>query len=270
MEITYTLFAFIFGTIIGSFLNVVVFRMNTNMTLGGRSMCLSCAKPLRWFELIPLVSYFIQRGKCRRCLSKISSQYSWVEFFTGIVFAFIFLKFQYMLIFGALLPFIIVAGFYLLISSILIVTAVYDLRHKIIPDSCAYSFIGLSMLAPFFIHTSGCYLEIPLPLDLLAGFIISLPFGLIWLLSNGRLMGFGDVKLMVGIGFLLGLSSGITAVVFAFWIGAAASLLLLIFKGREYTMKSEIPFAPFLILATLLVFFYNWDIGTLLGIFQFN
>jgi leader peptidase (prepilin peptidase)/N-methyltransferase len=110
----------------------------------------------------------------------------------------------------------------------------------------------------------------------LAGPILFAPFALIWFLSRGRLMGLGDGKIALGIGFLLGLSRGISALLMSFWLGAIVSLLIwavskvpgLFGPNREITMKTEIPFAPFLIAGTLIAFIWNVDFGTLGSLFQ--
>lgn len=85
MHTLFIIFTGLFGLIVGSFLNVVILRMNTGKTLGGRSMCLSCNKKLEWYELIPLVSFIIQRGRCTKCHSKISWQYPIVEAITAVL-----------------------------------------------------------------------------------------------------------------------------------------------------------------------------------------
>ncbi|MFA4853534.1 MAG: prepilin peptidase, partial [Bacteroidales bacterium] len=87
MSILIFVFIFLLGTIVGSFLNVVIFRFNTGRTITtGRSICMNCNRDLRWYELIPVLSFLIQSGKCRRCASKISHQYPLVEIVTGLVF----------------------------------------------------------------------------------------------------------------------------------------------------------------------------------------
>src|SRR3989344_2772978 len=89
-----TIIFFILGLIIGSFLNVVVFRFNTQRSFGGRSGCMTCQNKLSWSELVPLLSFFVLRGRCRNCKAKISIQYPIVELISGLVFAGLFLKFQ--------------------------------------------------------------------------------------------------------------------------------------------------------------------------------
>jgi len=161
---------FILGTIIGSFLNVVIVRYNTGISiLGGRlasttrfakaparrersvggSFCTSCNATLKYYELIPLASYIIQRGRCRVCGSKISIQYPLVEFTTGILFVFVFLQsFNYLIPgMGMISSHLIDIVLNLIIFSTLIVVAVYDMRHKIIPDTPVYIFIGLSFIS---------------------------------------------------------------------------------------------------------------------------
>ena len=264
---------FIFGLIIGSFLNVFICRYHTGRSLRGRSMCLMCNKQLSWFELIPLVSYLLQGGRCRLCKSRISSQYPLVELTTGLVFAGIswkFLTFNFQLsIFNlsSLIYFILV----LLIFSILIVISAYDIRHKIIPNGPVYTFILLAILTVF---VDSQLLIVNGLLDhILAGIVLSLPFVLLWLFSRGKLMGLGDAKLALGMGFLLGLSAGVTALLLSFWIGAIISLLLIAFSRLfsasvlRYTMKSEIPFGPFLALSTFIVFLFDIDFISLIQIF---
>ena len=133
-------FVFIFGAIIGSFLNVVSLRFNTGVGLGGRSMCMSCGKTLRWMELIPVFSFIFLRGACRKCKSKISWQYPLIEFISGAIFVLILLKFPPVSPLAALSTLM-----YLLTACILIVIAAYDAKHQIIPDPLVYAFDALAL-----------------------------------------------------------------------------------------------------------------------------
>ena len=257
------LFYFIFGTIIGSFLNVVSLRYNTSKLLSGRSGCFSCDNKLKWFELFPIVSYIIQFGKCRKCKSKISIQYPLVEILTGVIFLGIFLKFSDLL-FTSPHYLILLSIYLMIIFSLLIVILIYDLKHKIIPDDLVYTFATLSLTAMFF-DLSTFQLSIPTILPILAGPILFSPFFFLWFVSSGKWIGLGDGKLALGFGWFLGLSLGASAVMFSFWIGALFGIALIILsslnlRGKRITIKSEIPFGPFLIFGLLIAFFFDLNI----------
>lgn len=261
MELAYYLIVFLFGTIVGSFLNVVIYRYNTGMSIAeGRSQCFSCGKRLSWHELIPMVSFLIQKGKCRGCGSKISWQYPLVEFITGILFLLSFYQ----------VPIISWHLVYLwIIMSLFVVITVYDIKHKIIPNGFVYAFIGISflglLLSPDLQFTAVNFFAAP---------FLSAPFAGLWFFSRGTWMGFGDVKLAWGIGWFLGLWAGLSAIVFAFWIGSIFSLALLFvshisrlsFAPKRFTMKSEIAFGPFLLLGTLIVLFTGMNVFSLSGL----
>ncbi len=255
-----TLIFFGLGLIIGSFLNVVIYRYNTAQTFGGRSACMSCQSKLHWYDLVPVFSFVALSGRCRTCKTKLSFQYPLVELATGVFFAILFSKFQN-LFFVDILSFSITYGYYVILFSLLLVIAVYDLKHKIIPDTLALFFGVLSFIGIFFFEGNGINLHYPGITGLFSGLILALPFALLWLVSSGRWMGLGDAKLMVGIGYLLGLSRGLAAVMIAFWIGAFVGILLLLLAKRG--MKSELPFAPFLVLGTMISFMMN--LGFILG-----
>lgn len=259
------------GAVIGSFLNVVILRYNTGRSLSGRSACFSCKTVLRWYELIPVGSYLLQRGRCRTCNSKIASQYPLVELLTALLLVLLHLKFYA----GALTPtYLMQFGVYALITSLLIVILVYDIRHKIIPNIFVYPAALLAFLT-LFVDFEALSFTIPQLWDALAGLFLALPFALLWLFSGGKWMGLGDAKLALVLGWVLGITAGFTAVLFAFWSGALISLLLLLLsRGATFqtgnsllpyrlpllTMKSEVPFAPFLILSFWFVFFSGFDL----------
>jgi len=217
---------------------------------------MTCGKKLNWHELIPVFSFLYLKGRCAGCKTRISKQYPIVEFLTGLFFAGLFLKFEN-LFFLSTGAFSITMAFYATMFSLLMVIAVYDLRHKIIPDSLVLvlailSFIGLFLFAGF-----GFYPHIPSVWEFLSGIIVAAPFAIFWLVSKGKWMGLGDAKLMVGIGWMLGLSRALSGVVLAFWIGAIFGVVLMIFSKKKYTAKSEIPFAPFLVLGSVLAFLFE-------------
>ena len=250
-----TLIFFTFGLIIGSFLNVVIIRLNTEKSFGGRSACMSCQNKLRWYELIPLISFFVLKGRCRTCKTKISTIYPLVELIAGLIFAALFLKFQDLFFLNTLI-FSFTYAYYVAVFSLLVVIAVYDLRHKIIPDALSFVLGILGFIGLFFFNSYGFYPHVPSILEFLSGILIALPLYLFWLVSSGTWMGLWDAKLAIGLGWLLGLSRALSGMVVAFWIGAIVGLSLVLFTKR-HGMKSEIPFAPYLILGALLVFLFE-------------
>lgn len=248
---------FILGLIIGSFLNVVIYRFNTKKSLGGRSACMSCMNKLSWYELIPLFSFLGLKGRCRNCKTKISIQYPLVEFATGLIFAFLFLKFSALSGQNALV-FAVNYVYYALAFSILLVIATYDIKHKIIPDILSLAFGALAFAGLFFFPTFSFH--VPTILEFLSGVFVAFPFAFFWLISSGRWMGLGDAKLALGIGWLLGLPNALSGLVIAFWSGAIVGILLIILSKRKYGMKSEIPFAPYLVLGAFLAFIFGLNL----------
>ena len=269
MSLLIFIFVFLLGTIIGSFLNVVIFRFNTGRTIvTGRSICMTCNRNLRWYELIPVFSFLIQSGKCRRCASKISHQYPFVEFITGLIFAFIAYKFI-PVIYVSYWMYVFLVVLYTFIFSLLIVISVYDLRHKIIPDKLVYLFIIISFFSIFINYTGfGSVFTLPSFNGLIAGPLLAIPFVLLWVFSKGRLMGLGDGKLILGIGWMLGLASGLCAIILSFWIGTIVSVTILFLSKKKINMKTEIPFAPFLIISTLITFLFGLDIFSIVSLFN--
>ena len=245
----------LFGCIIGSFLNVVVMRRGIR-SVAGRSGCLSCGSQLHVRDLIPILSWVALGGRCRSCGSGISVHYPLVEGATAFTFA---------CIGGAMLaPLESVLA--CIVAALFIAIAAYDVRHTIIPDEWAYSAGGMALVYALTLSSQA-----PL-LTLLSGPIAALPLFLLWLVSRGRWMGLGDSKLALGIGWLLGPVYGIYAVSLSFIIGAVLSVVILLplpyyrrvmrkagiargWRASSYTMKSEVPFGPFLILACFYVWF---------------
>jgi len=268
---------FLFGTIIGSFLNVVIFRYGSGTSsVRSRSRCLSCGKTLSWKELFPLLSFLILRGKCRHCGIHISTQYPLVEFLTGALFTIVYILVSPHLAYGLpQFPFLIGDVLFLwAITALLIVILVYDMRHMIIPDMFAYGFAGLALAYTFLPVLYFGWQAVSYG-DLLAGPVFASAFALVWLLSKGTWMGLGDAKLVLGMGILLGFRGGFSALLLAFWSGALwgltaialqryAHMLQLSGKQKQFTMKSEVPFGPFLIAGLFAVLLFRFDILSLL------
>lgn len=273
MTLAIGLFYFVLGTIVGSFLNVVILRYERGKKVLGRSVCPICRKVLTYSELIPVISFFILRRRCSNCSAPISWQYPLVETGTGLLFLLTFITF-----FSGILDarYLIISTLYLVIVSILMVIFVYDIRHTIIPNPFVYSFALIALFLLFFDIPTLSFV-IPTGAALLAGPLLALPLFLIWFLSSGTWMGLGDAKLTLGIGWLLGISKGISAILIAFWAGALIGILLIVISflmregrlslgNRRFTMKSEIAFGPFLILGLMAVLFSNFDVVQMLFI----
>jgi leader peptidase (prepilin peptidase)/N-methyltransferase len=191
-----------------------------------------------------------------------------VEFGTGLIFAALAWHFMPILSYDQT-TFVILLSLFSFIFSLLMVIAVYDIRHKIIPDKLVYVYAFVSFLSLFINHTGiGPLLVKPTLLYIASGPLFALPFALLWLLSRGRWMGLGDAKLMLGIGWMLGPALGLAAVTLSFWIGSIVSLLIMLFSHKKMSMKTEIPFAPFLIISTLIVFVLEIDMFTLVWLFH--
>lgn len=216
---------------------------------------MSCSNTLCWYELIPLFSFICLGGRCLNCKTKISFQYPLVELASGAIFAILFLKFQD-LFWTNTLVFAGTYAFYVLMFSILLIIAVYDIKHKIIPDILSFVFGLLAFISLFVFNNFVFSLHLPSLFSFLSGVIIATPFAALWLVSKGAWMGLGDAKLALGIGWFLGFSLSLTSLLLSFWIGAIIGVILLIFSKR-YGIKSEIPFAPFLVLGTFLAFMFE-------------
>jgi prepilin signal peptidase PulO-like enzyme (type II secretory pathway) len=253
---------FVFGLATGSFLNSVIYRLDKNESfLKGRSYCPNCKHQLSWKDLIPIFSFLELQGKCRYCKKPISLHYPLVELATGILFVGVF---------HITFPNFLFSIFYFLLSSFLIIIFVYDLKHYIIPDAVILLAIVIALLYQIFnfparIATAGGQFSIFNPI--LSALGASLFFLAIFLISKGKWLGFGDVKLAFFMGLFLGFPNILVALFLAFFIGAIIGIGLIIF-GRK-TLKSEVPFGPFLVIGTFIAFFFgNQIINWYLDIFK--
>ena len=260
------LYLFILGLIVGSFLNVVSLRyvpattIKESWNVGGRSKCTSCNKTLSWYELIPVFSFIIQFGKCRSCGSKLSLQYPLVEIMSGLIF---------------LLPFyfdppqsFIWIGIFLIFLLIFTI----DYRLYIIPDELNFllAVSGIGLMSLHYINDTfglfnGSFLgyysaifglrESVWTNHVFAAIIAFIIFGLIHLLTNGKGMGFGDAKLILAIGLIMGWPDITLVITLSFLIGSLISIFLLTLKKKS--MKSTLPFGPFIIVATIITIFWG-------------
>ena len=248
------LYIFVFGLIIGSFLNSVIYRLHKKKDLiFARSICPHCKHTLSFFDLIPVFSFLFLKGKCRYCKKPISWQYPAVELSCGFLFVLItyFLLFSSASIESNTFEVWFSWICYLLIFSVLVVIFVYDLKYLIIPDSILLLGIFFSIILIGFLSFQGSYLII---LDRILGVILISGFFLLqFLFSKGKWIGFGDVKLGILLGLILGWEKSLLMLFLSYLIGGIISLGLIGFKKKN--LKSEIPFGPFLILSTIISYF---------------
>jgi leader peptidase (prepilin peptidase)/N-methyltransferase len=215
---------------------------------------MQCGAQLRWFNLIPILSWILQRGRCSVCHSHVSLQYPLVEISTGILFLLSWFTL-------GLQPELLIL---LIQVAVLVLIFVYDLRHKIIPDAFSYVFAGVSLIGIVYtLWLTNSFSEILL--SLIAGPVLASPFVLLVMVSRGRWMGMGDAKLALGIGWMLGLLAGYFAIAIGFWLGAIIGLVgiglgrISNLSGRipRVTMTSEVPFGPFLVTGTVMMAFWG-------------
>ncbi|MBI5753979.1 prepilin peptidase [Candidatus Peregrinibacteria bacterium] len=283
MKLLVATIIFILGTAIGSFLSVVIYRLQTEKKglVMGHSMCPSCKKQLKWHHLFPILSWLFLRGKCAYCGKRISVHYLMLELLTGLIFLVSFLKWNFLvgvpsIVNPQFLDYLInwhklaTLVFYLIEFSFLIAIFFYDLMHKEIPDQLSLPAIAIAIVGIISFSPNMSTLVNML----IGGGIIFLFFFLQYVLSKGTWIGGGDIRLGALMGILLswgvqspGWLNGILALVIAYLLGGVISLGLLAMK--KLTRKSTIPFGPFLVIGTVTAIFLgdkilNWYFNSLL------
>ena len=234
------------GACLGSFANVCIYRLpKTKQIISGRSFCPKCKKKISWYDNLPIISFLFLSGKCRKCKKVIPLRYLIVELITGISFLLIYLNFEnlYTITFLSILSLILIMIFFI------------DLENFIIPDSLNFIIMGLALLKNFLPNFDTSLIH-EINQSIIGGMVGYLSIWLIiYLYKTFKKidgMGFGDAKLMAGIGLLFGWQS-IPFILFV------ASILGLIFVvpsliKKQKTMRTEIPFGPFIIAACLIYF----------------
>lgn len=241
------IFVFIFGLIIGSFLNAVIFRLAKNETfVSGSSYCPHCRHSLSALDLIPVLSFIILGGRCRYCKGKISIQYPLVEILTATIFVLIFqnhdlLFTDYRLWFEAVL------------ASFFIIIAIFDFKYYLILDKVIFPLLGLTLAWSII---NGNFIN-----GLLGALVVSGFFGIQYFLSKGRWIGFGDVKLGLVLGSLFGLPASLVLLMISYFSGAIVGVAMIIFGYKNLT--SKLPFGVFLSFSAIIMMLYgarlvNW------------
>ena len=221
----------------GSFLNCLVCRLHKKEDfLVKRSYCPYCKHTLSWKDLIPVLSFLLLKGKCRYCGQRISLQYILAELTTGILFVLALTQHSY----------------FLLLAFSFLVIIIYDFKYYIIPDKVIFPAIAITFLYQLVSNFQSIDIFYSAVISALAaaGFFLS-----IFLISRGRWIGFGDVKLALFMGLLLNFPGILVAMFFSFFIGAIIGTVLIALNKKG--LKSEVPFGPFLMIGTLIGLFWG-------------
>jgi len=246
---------FAFGTVVGSFLNVCIWRMPRDESLiKPGSHCPKCNTHIAWYDNIPILSYIFLRAKCRHCSTPISIRYPLVEALTGALFVCLYLKFSLT---------IALAVYCALVASFIVVTFV-DLDHYIIPNEITFGGIGIGLVLCFIArYMPGDRFIVTKPLEAIGGGVIFA--GVIYLLDQfshlafkKRGMGGGDVKLAAVIGLFVGYKLILPVILVASVVGSIVGILVVAIRHRQEDDPSHyIPFGPYLVLGTIIVLFFG-------------
>lgn len=251
------IYIFIFGSVIGSFLNCLIWRLHTEESIWGRSYCPKCNKKIAWHDNIPIFSFLLLGGKCRKCKNKISWQYPLVELIAGLLFVLIFLKnfnynFDYL--------FFVQLFKNLLLVCVMIIIFVYDLRWYLILDVVTLPISVLFFILNLFLGFTW--------LNLIIAGIFGASFFLVqFLISQGKWIGGGDIRLGFLMGIALGkLSSLLLAIFLGYIIGSIVGILLIISGNKKW--GSQLPLGVFLALGTIITilwgdFLIDWYLSIL-------
>ncbi len=242
----FSIYAFVLGLIIGSFLNCLIWRLYKNETIFGRSYCPKCRQPIAWYDNIPVLSFIFLRGRCRKCAQKISWQYPLVELITALLFLITFLQ-------ASLLPnfaFSLTRAWLLIIT--LLIVFVYDARWQLIPMTIIWP-----LTVVFFVL--NIFLGIPVLTIALSGSILALFFLIQYIVTKKKGLGEGDIWL----GLLLGVSFPSFAQIFlilvlAYCFGAVVGLVLMKWKGKK--AKTKIALGPFLAFGAIITLIWGEQI----------
>jgi len=232
------IFSFVFGAVVGSFLNVCIYRIPAGQSIAyPASRCPGCLSPIRWYQNIPVISYMLLRGRCAACQTRISVRYPLVEAITGLLFMLVLSRFgmQWSL------------GVFWVFTAALIVITFIDIDHQIIPDVISLPGIGVGFVCSFLLPSLSW-------VDSLLGILVG--GGSLYLVAAGyelltkkEGMGGGDIKLLAMIGAFLGWKAILPIIFISSLLGSLVGIPLMLLKQADG--KLAIPFGPFLAVASL-------------------
>lgn len=249
------IFLFIFGSAIGSFLNVVIDRVANDQSVMGRSHCDYCKHKLGVIDLIPILSFFFIGRKCRYCKKKLSWYYPVVEFVTGALFVIIWIYLPQSLLGEGLrkLPttIFLIKFIYLGIISALIIIFFSDVKYRIIPDQVQIFLFAASLfLLPLYGSVQKIFID-----RVVAAILVMAPIYFLYWVTKSKGMGFGDVKFAFTIGLMFGIKAGLLVLYFAFISGAVVGVILMLLQKKG--LKSKIAFGPFMVMGILVMLFWR-------------
>ncbi|MCT4595685.1 MAG: prepilin peptidase [Anaeromicrobium sp.] len=247
---------FVLGLLIGSFLNVCIYRIprDESIVVPG-SHCIVCMNKLRAIDLIPVLSYLFLGRKCRFCKTKIGLRYTIVELLTGLVFLLLFNKYGYGIDFTI----------YIILMSILIVIGFIDYDHMIIPDQLVFvaTMIGVLVVLynkkfPMYIYGTDSWYSPFLGVIIGSGSLLIISLVGMAIYRGQEVMGMGDVKIFIPIGLFLGAKMTAVTLFLSILVGAIISILLIVWGYKS--IKSHIPFGPFIVIGTFVSLVWGWDL----------
>jgi leader peptidase (prepilin peptidase)/N-methyltransferase len=231
---------FIYGLVVGSFLNVCIFRIPEGISVvGPPSSCSNCGHRLYFRDMIPVVNYIATKGRCKYCNASYSVQYPVIEFLNAVLYLMIALKYGVSLYTAS----------YCILVSLLLTVSLIDIKYMIIPDvlNVVIAGIGIAVI----LHGNSFIWD-----KLIGAAVGLIIFSLLTFFTGA--MGGGDIKLMTALGLVFGVKGILFITIFSFIIGALVSAVLIAFKLKS--MKDKIPFGPFICMAAWLYIFYGNEI----------
>lgn len=248
-----SILSFIFGASIGSFVQVIASRLHVAPIMKGRSKCLSCGEALRASDLVPVISYLWLRGKCRHCKSVYGVSALVVEVLFGVTFVVLYqliIKDQV-----SLLVSLLWLVYYTVLFGTLGVMALYDRAHSYIPSMFLYGYLALTAIMYCMRIVND-----PHVLTMVSPVFVAMPFLLVWLITRGRGLGFGDVILFFGVGMFFDSLQGLAVLMVSVWLGAIVGIYIKYISKQRLSGTTAIPFVPFIVIGFLIVLFTDIDI----------
>jgi leader peptidase (prepilin peptidase) / N-methyltransferase len=251
---------FLFGLIIGSFINCLIYRLRNKKSLNGRSFCPHCKKQINWYDNIPLLSFFILKGKCRKCKKTISFEYPLVELVTAITFILIYHFASLSVYTCSIVPLLTLFRNWLF-ASILIVIFIYDFKYYLILDKVSIPAIILALIVNLFIAFLNTgfnsliseFLNLALSAIVAGGF-----FFLQFAISRGKWIGGGDIRLGLLMGFMLGWPYVLPALAISYILGSLVGMFLI--GAKHANMKTQVPLGTFLAIGIFIVLIWGSQI----------